>query len=153
MERPRTPAGEGLGPTDDAEGSAQFERNLVLVAMAPQDADAEEAFAIIAEQCSLLNLHPCRLDENLGIREIILLVKRAEFLVFDLSSPSPDLYYGLGYAHGVGNEAHDILLIARTGTTLSFKVAPLRVQYYDSRQRLRDIVAASLKDMILQTRR
>ena len=59
----------------------------------------------------------------------------------------------LGYAHGVGNEAMDILLIAKEGTTLHFDIAPLRVQYFSSSEHLRAIVSTNLKAMIKATRK
>jgi hypothetical protein len=57
------------------------------------------------------------------IREITESIERAEFLVFDLSYERPNVYYELGYAHGVGNEAPEILLIAREGTSVHFDSA------------------------------
>ena len=56
----------------------------------------------------------------------------AEFLVFDLSYEKPNVYYELGYAHGIGNHAGNTLLIAREGTRIHFDIAPLRVQFYRS---------------------
>lgn len=43
------------------------------------------------------------------IKEITRLLEDAEFIIFDLSNEHPNVYYKLGYSHGVGNEAHDIL--------------------------------------------
>jgi hypothetical protein len=56
-------------------------------------------------------------------------------------------------ADGVGNEAMDILLIAKEGTTLHFDIAPLRVQYYLSTEHLRRVVLSNLKAMINATRK
>jgi hypothetical protein len=98
-----------------------------------------------------------RVDENIGsgfvIREVAGLIERAEFIVCDLTNERPNVYYELGYAHGVGNEAMDILLIAKEGTALHFDIAPLRVQYYSSTEHLRAIVSSGLKAMITATRR
>ena len=80
-------------------------------------------------------------------------MERAEFIGRDLSTERPNVYDELGYAHGVGNEASDILLIARKGSTIHFDVAPLRVQYYRLPEHLRSIAFASLREMIRDTRR
>ena len=52
--------------------------------------------------------------------------------MIDLTVERPTVYYELGYAHGVGNRAIEILLIAKTGTHLHFDIAHLAVMYYDS---------------------
>ena len=62
-----------------------------------------------------------------------------------MTQERPNVYYELGYAHGVGNESSDVLLVAERGTVLHFDVAPLRVQYYSSETELRDVVAEQLK--------
>jgi len=80
------------------------------------------------------------------------LIEDAEFLVCDLSRERPNVYYELGYAHGVGNEAEDILLVAREGTKLHFYGAPLRVHYYESPEHLKEIVATQLRAMSLSAR-
>lgn len=62
------------------------------------------------------------------------------------------MYYELGYAHGVGNEDYDILLVAKEGTKLHFDIAPLAVHFYSSTEHLRRIINEQLKDMIKFTR-
>jgi hypothetical protein len=98
-----------------------------------------------------------RVDETAGsglvIREITDLIERAEFIICDLTRERPNVYYELGYAHGAGNEAMDILLIAEEGTTLHFDIAPLRVHFYSSTEHLRSVVSAGLKAMIKATRK
>ena len=69
-------------------------------------------------------MNAVRVDENVGsglvVGEITKLIEDAEFIICDLSLERPNVYYELGYAHGVGNEANDILLIAKEGTNLHF---------------------------------
>jgi hypothetical protein len=79
-------------------------------------------------------------------------IRDAEFLICDLTHERPNVYYELGFAHGVGNEFNDILLIAREGTQLHFDVMPMRVQYYNSMDSLRVILARSLPEMMQNTR-
>jgi hypothetical protein len=134
-----------------------FESNLVFVIMSLKGDDMWDVFAAVKDECAKLGLKPTRVDENIGsgliIKEIITLIERAEFLICDLTHERPNVYYELGYAHGVGNQPLNILLIAKEGTILHFDIAPLRVQYYRSTEQLRSIVSANLARMIQLTRK
>jgi hypothetical protein len=137
------------------EGS--FEPNLVFLIMPFKGEGMNNVYSAIKDECQKLGLNACRTDEFVGagmiINEITDLIERAEFIICDLTFERPNVYYELGYAHGVGNEALDILLIAREGTKLHFDIAPLRVQYYSSMEHLRKIVFSCLGDMIKRTRK
>lgn len=141
----------------DPEDQGEFEEGLVFVIMPFRGQDMTDAFAAIKDECKKLKLRAKRVDENAGsgliIREITELIERSEFIVCDLTNERPNVYYELGYAHGVGNEAMDILLIAKEGTILHFDIAPLRVQYYSSSEHLRALISSNLKAMIKATRK
>ncbi len=147
-----------FGRTDyDPDDQGDFEEGLVFVVMPFRGQDMTDAYVAIKDECKKLKLRAKRVDENTGsglvIREITDLIERSEFIICDLTNERPNVYYELGYAHGVGNEAMDILLIAREGTELHFDIAPLRVQYYSSTEQLRMIVSSNLKAMIKATRK
>ena len=72
--------------------------------------------------------------------------------ICDLTGERPNVYYELGYAHGVGNESSDILLIAKEGTNIHFDIASFRVNFYRSTEHLRTILNVNLKRMIEETR-
>jgi hypothetical protein len=139
----------------DPDDQGDFEPNLVFVIMSFKE-DMDDTYSAIEAECSKLGLRAARVDENVGsgiiIREITDLIERAEFLICDLTYERPNVYYELGYAHGVGNEALDILLIAAEGTNLHFDIASQRVRFYKSTEHLRSIVFSSLKEMIRLTR-
>ncbi len=134
-----------------------FETGLVFVAMSFAGKEMDDVYSAIKDECVKLNLRPVRVDENVGsgfiIQEVKDLIERAEFIIFDLTKERPNVYYELGYAHGVGNEAEDILLLANEGTKLHFDIAPLRVQFYRSTEHLRNIVNSNIKEMIRLTRK
>lgn len=117
----------------------------------------EETYSAIKDECAKLKLNAARVDENVGsgfvIREIKELIEKAEFIVFDLTLERPNVYYELGYAHGVGNEGQDILLIAQEGTKIHFDIAPLRIMFYRSTEHLRGILRTNLSEMIRITRK
>lgn len=141
----------------DADDEGAFERDLVFVMMSFVSEDSNTTYAAIKEECMDLGLRATRVDEGHGsgfvIGEITSLIEKAEFLVCDLTHERPNVYYELGYAHGVGNEADDILLVAKAGTRLHFDIAPLRVQYFDNEEGLRAILRRQLASMIAVTRR
>ena len=139
-------------PDDDGE----FEEGLVFVIMAFKGQEMNDVYTAIKDECRKLKLKSKRVDENVGsgfvIKEITDLIERAEFIICGLTQERPNVYYELGYAHGVGNESSDILLIAKDGTSLHFDIAPLRVQFYTSTEHLRSILSTNLKKMIKMTR-
>ena len=138
----------GYDPGDEGE----YIPGLVGIAMPFKGEEWDQIFTIIKEECKKLNLRPQRVDEyvrsGIVVRDIADLIEKAEFLIFDLSRERPNVYYELGYAHGVGNEASDIMLIAQEGTELHYDIAGLRVHFYGSHKHLRDILCRSLAEMI-----
>ena len=144
------------GRNYDPDDQGTFSPGLVFVMMSFQSDDSRDVFSAVKEECAALGLRATRVDEEGGsgfvIRDVVRLIEDAEFLVCDLSHERPNVYYELGYAHGVGNEADEILLVARAGTKLHFDIAPLRVWYYSDIPELRTIVARQLRRMIAATR-
>lgn len=140
----------------EPDDQGEFIPNLTFVIMSFHSDEMDDIYSTIKDECSKLGLNTCRADENTGsgiiLKEITELIENAEFIICDLTKERPNVYYELGYAHGVGNEALDILLIAKEGTTLHFDIAPLRVQFYKSTEHLRKILSSNLSRMIKQTR-
>ena len=144
-------------PDFDPFDHGDYENNLVFIAMPFFGKDMQDAYKAIKDECLKLGLNAIRVDENVGsgfiIREVTELIEKAEFIIFDLTNERPNVYYELGYAHGVGNEAEEILLLARRGTNIHFDISPTRIHFYESTKHLREIVSHNLKRMIEITRR
>jgi len=108
------------------------------------------------DECKKLHLTSVRADEVTGsgivIKHIFDYIEDAEFIIADLTEERPNVYYELGYAHGVGNEENDILLIAKMGTKLYFDIAPFSVRFYSNTEKLRSIIQSHLERMIALTR-
>jgi hypothetical protein len=151
---PKNRAGKSLKSNGKKEG--EFVKNLVFVGMAFRGDGMGDAFSAIKETCKSLKLNARRVDDNTTsgfiVLEIVDLIKKAEFIIFDLTHERPNVYYELGYTHGVGNSPSNVLLLARDGTELHFDIAALRVQFYRSTENLRSIVKSNLSGMIRQTR-
>jgi hypothetical protein len=133
-------------------GRFDYQPGLVFVAMAFSKTTSNNVFAAIKDTCKRLKLNARRVDENATsgfvILEIAQLIEQAEFLIFDVTHERPNVYYELGYAHGVGNRPSDILLIAKHGSKLHFDIAALRVRFYKNTEDLRIIVKTSMTAMI-----
>ena len=140
----------------DPDDQGTFERGLVFVIMPFTSPESAATYDVIKDECTRLGLRARRVDDTGGsgfvIKEVTFLIEQAEFIVCDLSAERPNVYYELGYAHGVGNEADDILLIARTGTNLHFDIAPLRVWHFADTAELRQILSREVARMIRVTR-
>ncbi len=140
---------------EEYEDMEEFERDLVFV-ITPFTDELDHVYSAIKDECSKLGLKAKRADENPGsaliINEITELIIEAEFIICDLTEERPNVYYELGYAHGVGNAPLDIFLIAKEGTMLHFDVGGYRVQYYKSIKHLRSLIKDKFWAMV-QARR
>jgi hypothetical protein len=135
-------------PGDDEK---TFEPNLVFVVM-PMNDQTKGVYNAIKDECRRLHLRVVRTDGLPGSRNILKQIrkhiKKAEFIICDLSEERPNVYYELGYAHGVGNEAEDILLLAKKGTKIHFNISGFTVREYSSIDDLRSLLATNLSDLI-----
>ena len=134
----------------------EFTENLVFVIMAFKIENSDRVYGAIKDECEKLKLNATRSDDEIGsgviIRDIAKKIEDAEFLICDLTGNRPNVYYELGYAHGVGNEQNDILLIAKEGTEIHFDIQPLRIQFYKSEEDLKEKIRKNLNKMITETR-
>jgi hypothetical protein len=139
----------------DDDDKDEYEANLVFVIM-PFSEELEESYFAIKDECSRLGLNAKRVDENVGagliIDEVTDFIESAEFIICDLTKERPNVYYELGYAHGVGNEPLDLFLIAKEGTVLHFDIAPYRVYYYRSTEHLRSLIRSKFAVMVKENR-
>jgi hypothetical protein len=140
---------------DSKDRPDNFEPDLVFVIMAfgrRSGRKTLDIYSAIKDECAKLELKATRVDENVGagfiFGEIITLIEKAEFIICDLTHERPNVYYELGYAHGLGNQPLNILLIAKEGTGIQFDVSPFRVQFYRSAEHLKSIIATTFKEMV-----
>lgn len=128
---------------------------FVLMPMADGGSEAayteKDVYTAIKGGCQAVGLIASRVDDKPGaaviMRDVDNAIGHAEFLVFDLTGERPNVYYELGYAHGIGNHSLNILLVAREGTRIHFDIAPLRVHFYRSPDHLQALVATQLAEL------
>ncbi len=130
---------------------ATSEPKLVLLIMSFQGERMTEVLATVKDECTKFNLKATSVKDVVGsdfvMKRIAELIEKAWLIVCDLTYERPNVYYELGYAHGVGNTGDNILLIAQEGTTLHFDISPLGVHHYSSMESLRAILQKNLPEM------
>lgn len=141
---------------DEEEIVNEYDEDLVFVIMPFRGADSDDIYSAIRDECSKLGLEAQIASMGFGsgsvIQEITNWISQAEFIICDLTSERPNVYYELGHAHGLGNDESRILLIAKEDTSIHFDVASLRIQFYRSTEHLRSILSTNLNWMIQNTR-
>jgi len=134
-----------------------FRPNEAYVLMPIVGQESASRYEIIKDACTSLGLFAARSDDGAAslviLREIVKRMCEAGYLVFDLTDERPNVYFELGYAFGIGNHAENVLLIAKTGSKIHFDVAPLRVQYFESDDALRSVLATQLGRLVSDSRR
>jgi len=150
---------EGEGGDEDEEDeddSTEYEEGLVYVIMPFSDEHLSEVFPVIRNECSRLGLNAQIANEGIGsgpfLQQINDLTQQAEFIVCDVTDERPNVYFELGQAYGLGNDASRVLLIARQGTNLHSNIVSLHVYFYNSDEHLGNIIASNLSAMIQATR-
>ncbi len=135
--------------------SGEFVPNLVFVGMHFSD-ELKQTWETIQSACAELGLNAKQAKDSVGsqsiIDQIIRLIEDAEFLIFDLSYERPNVYYEIGYAHGIGNEPYEILLIADESATIHFNISQFTSRKYKNQEELRKIVQDNLRKMMEASR-
>ena len=137
----------------DEDDYGEYVEGLVFVGMAfDVPSDISDTFQAIKRACQKVGLDAKRVDDiqdsgSIPV-QILKAIEDAEFLIFDLTVERPNVYYELGYAHGVGNRAEDIVLVAKEGEKIHFDIAHLRVIYYKTALDLENKLVPRLQHMI-----
>jgi hypothetical protein len=88
---------------------------------------------VIKDVCKAENVEVVRVDENVGpgliIADVVRGITDATFVIADISPVNANVFYELGYAHGINKPA---ILIAEKSTKLPFDVSPFRTLFYEN---------------------
>jgi hypothetical protein len=145
--RIRPVVGEILGELSRTSGIID---RLVYVVMSMQDDIAAARFRFIATECERLRFAAIHLKEvehrvTDPLNTIHDLIGKANFVIFDLSWPDPDVTYQLGVQRGFGDIDEDgVLLITDDAMTSGVSYAPFPIQPISSEQDLRKILRERL---------
>lgn len=90
-----------------------------------------------------------RVDEKPGAvpitDEIQRSISMARVVVCDLSDERPNVYYELGYAHGL---RRDVICVARNGTKIHFDVAGLKILFFETYRALETALSEELQRLL-----
>lgn len=115
----------------------------------PQLVDVLDSIKEAAKRCGI---HAERIDEpesNERITDRILeSIRKAEFVIADLTDSRPNVFYEAGYAQGLGKIP---IYIAKAGTRLEFDLKDYPVIFYDNMKYLKDKLEKRLRSLSEKT--
>ncbi len=74
-------------------------------------------------------------------------IRRAAFIVADISEARPNVYFEIGLAYGLDKP---IILTAKAGTTIPFDMADMPVVFWDTQRSLRDQLTRRLQGLSVE---
>lgn len=111
--------------------------NSVFVIMAFRE-ESEDTFTAVKEVCEERGLKWARTDQdpttNRVYQRIVNGIQRAAFVVADVTIPTLNVYYELGYAEALGKP---IIVLAREGTELPFDTRDIPTTLFRNQTRLK----------------
>ena len=121
---------------------------FIMMAMTG-DQDLEYVCSLIKEECQKFDIKAERIDEvhtsGMITNEILGKIDSSDFLFVDLSLGRPNVYYELGYCHGIGKDPKKVVLTAKEGTELHFDIRNMRTILYTDPNDLRKKLKERLK--------
>jgi len=124
---------------------------FVTMAIDPAIPDLDDVLDAIKEAGKRCGVHAERVDEvetTERITDRILeSIRKAEFVICDLTHPRPNVYWEAGYAHGLGKTP---VYIAKDGTKLEFDLKDYPVIFFKSLVGLKDRLEKRLRALAEQ---
>lgn len=118
---------------------------LVLMSFAT-DPRLEDAYESYKSVCSEFDYECIRIDDSSAMErivpEIFTSIKKAAFIIADLTDQKPNVYYELGYAHGIRKP---VVVTAFKGTELPFDIKDIPTIFWESQKQLKE----KLKERII----
>lgn len=125
----------------------QFENKLfVMMSISSEKPDLEDVMSAIKRASKNCGIDCTRVDEvehSGKVTDLILdHIDKSKFLLCDVSTERPNVYYELGYAHG---RRKDVILIARQGSTVHFDIKDYNIIFYRNFTELEERIAKRLE--------
>ena len=125
-----------------------IQQNYAFVAMPidPNNPELEDVLDSIKEGAQRCGVQAERVDEaqsNERITDRILeSIRKAEFVIVDLTYSRPNVYYEAGYAQGIGKTP---VFVAQKGTELEFDLKDYPVIFFENHRQLKDELEKMLR--------
>lgn len=105
-----------------------------------------DAYNTFYRVCKENNFTAFKVDHHIDAKQrivpsILNSIKRAAFIIADVSEPKPNVYYELGYAQALGK---DIIVTAQEGTSLPFDIFDIPTLFWKSQHSLEQKLKAEI---------
>ena len=114
---------------------------FILMAM-NENPELERVYQIIKDESQKFDIISERIDDvhtsGRITNEVLEKIETSDYIFVDLTLERPNVYYELGYCHGMGKDSKNIILMARKGTKLHFDIQNLRTIIYGDIHDLED---------------
>ena len=121
---------------------------FILMAMT-NDPELERVNQIIKNESQKYDIRAERIDEihtsDRITNEVLEKIETSDYIFIDLTLERPNVYYELGYCHGMGKDSKKILLMAKNGTKLHFDIKDMRTIFYENPDHLKKQLNKRLK--------
>lgn len=121
---------------------------FIAMPIAPDDPQVEDVLDAIKEAAKRCGIHAERVDEpqsNDRITDRILeSIRKAEYVIVDLTASRPNIFYEAGYAQGLKKTP---IYVAREGTPLEFDLKDYPIIFFRSMKELKDNLEKRLRGL------
>jgi hypothetical protein len=121
---------------------------FIAMPMDPDDTGLVDVLDAIKEAARRCGLNAERVDEpqsNERITDRILeSIRKAEYVIADLTGSKPNVFFEAGYAHGIGKVP---IYVARQGTQLEFDLKDYPVIFFRGMKELKDALEKRLRGL------
>jgi hypothetical protein len=140
--------GNGASKEAAVEKETRSNYAIVLMPMAagrPELDDVLDAIKEGADRCGILAERIDEQDSTERITDRVLAaIRGAEFVIADLSSARPNVYFEAGYAHALGKTP---VYVARKGTAIAFDLKDFPIVFFGGMRELKDALEKRLRGL------
>ena len=132
------------------------QKNQIFVVMpiANDRPELEDILGTVKRSAKNYKMNCLRVDEieHTGkITDLILNeINCSNYLVCDITIERPNVYYELGYAHGLGKE---VIIIAKEGSVIHFDIKDYNIIFYKNNTELEDRLSKRIQALMANTKR
>lgn len=119
--------------TRDEKTFDDINNNAFVIMAIKNKPEEDDILNAIKRACTEKDINATRVDDTNHSGKITPLIvngiKNSKYIICDISEERPNVYYELGYAHGLNKE---VILLAKEGTKLHFDIKDYNVIFYSS---------------------